>query len=435
VSGAEAVERIAPQAQGASRRLRAHLATPLHRDAYALVVNSAFTAGTGVLYWIFAAKTYSEHAVGINAALISSMMFLAGVASLDLPNLIVRFLPGAGTRTSRYVVLCYLGTGLIAALAATVFLVGVRAWAPRLGDLRSSFGLEAWFVVATVAWCLFVIQDGVLTALGRAVLVPVENAVFSVAKLLLLVAVAGLAPIYGIFISWTAAMVLTVLGVNAFILARLARRRPAAAVAGAMALRGRNFARYCVADYGCAVAWLAAANLTPLVVTGLAGAKVNAHYALAWAIALPLYSVSANIGTSLVLHAVSDHDDAPALVRKALRQGIVLLVPAVTLVVALASPLLSLFGSEYAEHGATLLRLLAAGALVNVVTTLGVSVARVEGRLGKAVWALSVQAALALGLTAVLIGPVGVTGAGIAWLVSELVVAAGLLATGALRPS
>jgi len=428
VAGAEAVGRI-----GASRRVREHLATPLHRDAYALVVNSGFTAATGVLYWIFAAKTYSAHAVGLNAALISSMMFLAGVASLDLPNLIVRFLPSAGTRTARYVVLCYLITGLLAAVAAIVFLAGTGAWAPRLGDVRSSFGLATWFVVATVAWCLFVIQDGVLTALGRAVLVPVENAVFSVAKLALLVGIAGLAPAYGIFVSWTVAMLVTVAGVNVFILGRLARRR-APAPADDSALRGRSFARYCVADYGCAVAWLAAANLTPIVITGLAGASVNAYFALAWAVALPLYSVSASIGTSLVLHAVSDRAEAPDLLRKALRQGAGLLVPAVALVIVLAPELLSLFGSQYAEHGGANARLLAAGALVHIVTTLGVSLARVDGRLGKAVWAVSIQAALALGVTGLLIGPVGVTGAGIAWLASELVVAAGLLAAGALRP-
>src|SRR5437588_13097426 len=92
---------VAPARAGA--RLRAqfleHVRIPLHRDGYALALNSAFTAVTGLFYWIIAAKTYSAHAVGLNSALISSMMFLAGIASLNLPNILVRFLPGSGTRT------------------------------------------------------------------------------------------------------------------------------------------------------------------------------------------------------------------------------------------------------------------------------------------------------------------------------------------------
>ena len=82
-----------------ARRARELLRVPMHRDALALVVNSAVTAAAGLVYWIIAAKTYSAQVVGTNAALIAAMMFLAGVACLDLPNILVRFLPAAATRT------------------------------------------------------------------------------------------------------------------------------------------------------------------------------------------------------------------------------------------------------------------------------------------------------------------------------------------------
>src|SRR3954453_18739249 len=85
--------------EGMGGRVLAHLRTPIHRDGYALVLNSAFTAATGLVYWIIAANEYSAHALGINAALISSMMFLAGLAGLNLPNFLVRFLPHAGRRS------------------------------------------------------------------------------------------------------------------------------------------------------------------------------------------------------------------------------------------------------------------------------------------------------------------------------------------------
>src|SRR5947209_9587161 len=106
--GTSVLGSIAARSPAPTRRLGAqlleHIRIPLHRDGYALALNSAFTAATGLVYWILAAKTYSAHAVGINSALISSMMFLAGISSLNLPNILVRVLPESGRRTSRRVV-------------------------------------------------------------------------------------------------------------------------------------------------------------------------------------------------------------------------------------------------------------------------------------------------------------------------------------------
>src|SRR4051795_4893269 len=103
------------------RRLLEHARVPLHRDAYALTINAGFTAATGFVYWIVAAKAYPPHAVGVNSALISSMMFLAGIAGLNLPNLLVRFLPEAGRRTGRAVAGSYAATAVLGAVSVGVF--------------------------------------------------------------------------------------------------------------------------------------------------------------------------------------------------------------------------------------------------------------------------------------------------------------------------
>src|SRR3954470_10106663 len=417
---------------GTAARVLAHIRTPLHRDGYALVLNSAFTAVTGLVYWIVAANAYSAHSVGVNSALISSMMFLAGLASLNLPNFLVRFLPGTGRRSGRMIALSYGATALVAALAAIVFLAGIEAWAPRLAFLHESPGMQAWFVIATVGWCVFTIQDGALTALGRAVWVPAENAVFSIVKLVLVAALAAALPVYGVFVSWTASMVGVVIVVNAILFGRLVRREPRTAPVAAPQLEG--FGRYWAADYAGALAWLASINLLPIVVTAAAGATANAYFALAWAVAFPLYAVAANIGTSLVLHGASDRDALPALARKALVQGAMVLVPAVAALVLLAPLLLSLFGGEYADHGTTLLRLLAFGALPNLVLALGVSIARVERRMRSAVIALTAHAAISLGLVVPLLHATGVVGPGLAWVASQCVVAVGILVlTGGAR--
>jgi GT2 family glycosyltransferase/O-antigen/teichoic acid export membrane protein len=402
--------------------------TPLHRDAYALTLSSGATAAAGLVYWIVAANAYRPHALGVNAALISSMMFLAGVAGLNLPNIVVRWLPQAGRRTARLVAYSYAAAAAVALAAAAVFLAGIEAWAPRLAFLGHDRGLEAWFVASTLAWCVFAIQDSVLTALGRAVWVPVENAAFSLLKLALLVVLAGLLPVYGIFVSWTIAMLAAVALVNLAIFRRLTGRGRGPAAEPTVRLRDRAFLRYFGADYVSSVAWLSAVNLMPVLVTATAGPTTNAYYALAWAVALPLYAFAANIGMSLVLHATADPAALPVLTRKAARQGAQLLVPAVVVLVVLAPFVLSLFGGDYAGRSTTLLRLLAAAALPYFVLALAISVARVRRRLRVAVAAMIVQAVLTLGLVTPLLHSLGVTGAGIAWLTSQCVAAAGVLA-------
>ena len=414
------------RARAALQRAAEHARTPLHRDAYALVANSGFTALTGLLYWVVAAKAFSAHDVGLNSALISSMMFLAGLAGLNLSNVVVRFLPEAGRQAGRMIALCYGVTAAIAALAATVFVVGVDGWAPRLASLVASGPLALWFVVATVAWTLFVIQDGVLTGLGRATWVPLENAAFSVIKLAALAGAAVLLPRSGIFVSWTAAMVLSVVVVNVLVFGRLTRRAGERAAPAQISLGDSALRRYLVTDFAGAMAWMAAINLLPVVVTAAAGATTNAYFALAWAVAFPIYTVGANVGTSLVLHGAADRSALPALVRKAAVQGLGVVVGVVVLLVLLAPVVLSLFGPEYREHGTTLLRVLAIGAVPSTVVSLGVSVARVERRLPAAVIALTVNAVLTLALAVPFLHAFGVVGPGLAWL-AGLSVAAGVL--------
>jgi O-antigen/teichoic acid export membrane protein len=190
----------------ARQRIGAHLRMPLLRDGLALTLNSGLTALMGAVYWVIAAHEFSARTLGVNSAALSATMFLAGVSQLNLMSALLRFVPVSGAAAKRLVSSCYGISLAVGAVTATVFVAGVDGWAPRLGFLeRPAFG--AWFVAATMAWCIFNLQDSVLTGLGRAVLVPVENQVFSTAKIVLLLALAAASPRYGIFASWTAALV------------------------------------------------------------------------------------------------------------------------------------------------------------------------------------------------------------------------------------
>jgi hypothetical protein len=70
----------------------------------------------GVLHWIVAARSAPAAVVGRNSAAISVMLFLAGVAELNLMSTLVRFLPISGKRTARLIVSVYGASAAVAAL-------------------------------------------------------------------------------------------------------------------------------------------------------------------------------------------------------------------------------------------------------------------------------------------------------------------------------
>lgn len=60
------------------------------RNGYALIVSATAAQVLGVLYWIVAARTAPAAVVGRNATAISVMLFLAGVAELNLMSTLIR---------------------------------------------------------------------------------------------------------------------------------------------------------------------------------------------------------------------------------------------------------------------------------------------------------------------------------------------------------
>ena len=82
-------------------RVVEHLKSPLYRNGYALIVATGATSVLGLLYWVLAARRYSQVDVGRNSALIASMTFLANLAHLNLTNGLNRFVPTSGRSTGK----------------------------------------------------------------------------------------------------------------------------------------------------------------------------------------------------------------------------------------------------------------------------------------------------------------------------------------------
>ncbi|MFJ8621744.1 lipopolysaccharide biosynthesis protein [Kitasatospora sp. NPDC093550] len=397
---------------------------PLLRNAHLLTLSSVLTSLLGALYWALAAHWYSPATVGRNSAAVSAMMFLGGVGQLNLANAMVRFVPSAGPRTGRLVGLAYLvaATVTLAFAAGLVLLIPVVS--PGLGFLHG-WGLGAAFVVATGAYAIFNLQDGVLTGLRRADWVALENGLFSAEKIGLLVAFAAVGAVNGILLSWMIGLALALVVTNAFVFGRAVPRHQRTPPKARADTSAPTFG-YLAADYLGAMCWLAAVNLPVVMVLNRLGAADSAYFSLAWMVPFALYCFSSNMGYSLVVESARDItrlDDY----RRVLRHSGRVLVASVVLLIAVSPWVLRLFGSGYARHGTVVLWLLALSALPNLLNTTVVALSRARRRMGVVVGVLGGLSLLVLGLTEALLPVLGITGAGAAWLIGQTVVAAVLL--------
>ncbi|WP_416983140.1 lipopolysaccharide biosynthesis protein [Streptomyces sp. T028] len=399
-----------------------HGSDSLFRNAYFLMLSTGVSAVLGLGFWLVAARYYSEEAVGQGSAAIAAMRLLASITATTMIGAVVRFVPRAGRATGSLVWRAYAASSVVVAMAAAVFLFTLDLWGASYAPLGTP-AAGAAFVVACVAWALLTLQDGVLTGLRRSGWVPIGNAIFSGGKLILLVVFATALPVLGIFVSWAVAIAFSTLPLGWLIFRRLIPRQ-ADADRDLEPPKLREMGRFLAGDSLGALFSLAMINLLPVMVAVRFSAAENGYFYVAYTVGGTMEFMAINMASSLTAHASHDPRRLADGVRGALRRMTLLLVPVVLVLVLFAPQILTPFHEDYAEHGTTVLRLLAAGALPRVVVELYIGVLRVQGRTGVLAALQGAMCTLVLGSAAVLFAPTGIDGAGWAVLISMTLIAA-----------
>jgi hypothetical protein len=408
----------------ASRR---RVNTPLYRNGYSLVASSALTSALGLIYWVVAARAYSIVAVGVGSALISVSTTIANLAHLNLKSGLNRFLPRAGRSTMRLVTYSYGIAVAVAGLASLAFIAGIGLWSSQLDFLRTRPLIGIGFVLATMAWTIFVLEDNVLTGIRKAHWVPVENLTYSILKLAALPALVIVTDHLGTFVSWMGTLPPVILAVNLLLFRRLLPRHARATEDHQEDFGARDVARYVAADFAAYTALTATIGLLPVVVLSVLGAKANAYYFITWSIAYGLYLIPSSMGMSMISESVTDPKRLADYDRQVLMEAAKLLVPCV-LIIGIAAPwLLAALGHGYSHGATTLLRLLVVSALPWSVFVNYTNTARVRRRMHIVVRTTFLLFGLVLAIGLPLMGPLGVDGLGVGWLSAQTIVAAGIL--------
>jgi O-antigen/teichoic acid export membrane protein len=397
------------------------VADPIYRSSYALIANTVGTTVLGILYWAVAAHLYNRQTVGQSSALVSALILVSTFAQLNLGSTLPRFIPLAGRSTGELITYCYAASilaGLIGGLGFVTIMPRISSQWQFLGD--SEVMCDA-FAIATVVWGIFALQDMVLLSLRRSAIIPAENFVYGLCKLVVLAGAAWLIPTTGIFFSWIIPLALTVPAVNWLIFRHyLSDYR---LLVSCSTLRAREVVRFASVDYLGTVLSQAYGNLLPLLVLSVLGAAANGTFYIAWTIASGLGLLATNFGASLLAEGSGAPHRLAELTRGVLIRCLVITSIGAIILLLAARPVLGIYGAGYAAHASSLLGLLALGTIPSSVVVVALSLDRIGRKVGRASCTRLVLTVFVLSGSWVLVKRVGLDGVALAWGGTNVVVA------------
>ena len=422
--------------KSASRSLRVrvaqvvlHVRTPLYFNAYALMLSNTLSSALGVVYWAVAARLYSPSDVGVQSALISLMLFTTGISQLNLRVALTRLIPEAGSGARRLILASYAISAMTSVLVSLCVLlllaVGIVSGQGWLGDA----GAVAVFVLGSMAWSIFNLQDGVFAGIRRAGWIPLENALYGVAKLALLVLFGFAVTSNGILYSFVLPMGIVVVLANVLIFKRLMPEFDLRSRGRTLSMKLGRLVRFLSGDYLASLFALAYVSLLPILVVTRLGPSAGAVFYIVWIMVISLTLIPQSVSVSMTVETITLADWDPGAVRRALWHSLRITVPLVAVVLLGAPLILAIFGPVYASEGTDALRLFALGVVPYAVVAIGMATARIAGRTRDLIVIQAIVTVIILGGTYALIDRMGITGVAIGWLAGQTAVAAVLLAT------
>ena len=185
----------------------------------------------------------------------------------------------------------------------------------------------------------------------------------------------------------------------------------------------KNVLHYSFANYLSDLFWGSSGSILPIMVVNVLGAESNAYFYIAWAIGGVFALLLGAIAVSLLVESSHEEEQMRLNIRRASKMAFFIVLPAIIVVLLIADKLLLPFGSTYSENATTLLRILTVSALPLAVNIIYLHIKRVEKKLRIIVGLTLFVTVATLGLAYWLLPLMGINGAGIAWLVSQGIVA------------
>lgn len=394
---------------------------PLYHNALFLWGNMLVVALAGLLFWALSAALYPPEEVGLAAAAISALTLLAMISTLGLGMGLISYLPNSKGEAPLLINSAVLASGACGGLLALIFLAGLSLWSPELEFLRSQPLYALGFVLFTALLAVTYIQDQAFIALRSARYVFVKSLLFQSVRAALPLLLALFLAAFGMVAAMGfAGLVACVYGART--LTRVQEGyRPSFAVA--MEPLRRMF-RFSLANHVTDLSIVMPSLLLPIIVVHRLSAEAGAYFFAGWFLSQVFVGVSLYAALSLFAEASHDREALAALTRHALVLALGVAAVVAAAIFFAADRMLLVFGRDYSREATTLLRLVALAGLPAAMANVYLGVERVRKELAWLVGTSVTAAAVTLAASYVLLGPLGIAGAGVGLLAGQGLAAA-----------
>ena len=390
----------------------------LLRNSIFIMGTTVITSAIGYLYWVVAAHVYSAHDIGLASAFISIMTLTSTFANVGIGYALVQTLPQRETGHAWSLTLnVSMSVGILISLLGGIIVALVLPFlSPQFSIVKDSIASTLIFIVGVATWTTGTLLDQTFVAERATDNMAMRNAAFALLKLLLMMLLVQIGAL-GIFFSWILATAATVILAGLVLVPRL-KRNYRFAIKG-MAKQIRPMFSLFAGHHFISIGGILPVYLLPVFVSIQLSVADNAYFYTTWMMGSLFFMVSPAVATSLFSegsHVASDIN------RKAHASLMIIgmLLGPIILVFLFGGPyIMSFFGPSYPQHGLSLLILLAISAVPDAITTIYVSLLRVQRRLHFATVLNLSMAAITLAIAWVLLPILGIAAAGWAWLISQ----------------
>ncbi|HEX3784320.1 MAG TPA: hypothetical protein VHX38_32075 [Pseudonocardiaceae bacterium] len=344
------------------------------RDGIWLSLGAAFTSVAGLIGWLVSAHLASREVVGTTTAFTSGFLLVASLSQLSLGPAVLRWIPRAGGRSAALLSRTYLviiggalvGVGVFFALpAGRLALAALPGWGLPL------------FTATTLVWAVMQFQDPVLTSFGKAGVVLAKNFGFGIGRVGILLIAGATGGALGIVLSWAVPAGIAAIVVSVLVARAAAKRR---ALPDGLLPDRTELTHLLGPTYLATIGQSLLYYLLPLIVTGRVGVADGAVFFVVWTAVTALDVAGTAFVNSLVVRVAADPGRVRELAKTAGTRLALLFGPLMVVGIAIAHPLLNLFGRAYAELGATALQLVLLGCLPRLLVLLTIGVSQAQGK-------------------------------------------------------
>jgi O-antigen/teichoic acid export membrane protein len=382
---------------------------PLSRNSALLLLNYIIDSILTIFFWLIAAEFYPKHAVGMAAALFSSIFIVELLSKLGLDYTIIRFFP----QRDRSMVL---GTCISLATVLNIFMglmviVYLNFWPSDQVLLKGENALI--FLLILITFLLIDLTGISFIAMQRPELTLLQTLISNSAVLFLLSFI--FLGAMGILASALAALIVAIC-VTFMILSRLSLKP---------ALRlDRQFLRdsikFSIKNYISDILILTPKQVLAIITLSFLGADVAAHFWIACTVAALPFLIPTAISLALLVEGCNTQY-LKKNVAKSLILSFALLTPAIVLLYNYGGSLLAIIGrDEYFESyidSLELMKVMVLSSFFIAVVDIYFTVKRVQREVNDLIFISCLIFALITGLSYMLIPRFGLVGAGYAWLV------------------